>query len=57
MTNHQKSIKEDSVPANATGPAVSGTGDSGITWGDTPKQKKKLRSIIARKEVWKNGRL
>jgi hypothetical protein len=45
-------IKEDSpVSANVTGTAVVGTGDDPTTW---VKDKKKLRSIIKRKELEEN---
>jgi hypothetical protein len=46
-------IKEDSpVPANVTGTHVPGTGDDPATW---VKGKKKLRTILTRKELEKNG--
>jgi hypothetical protein len=46
-------IKEDSpVPANVTGTGVTGTGDDPATW---VKKKKKLRTILTRKELEKNG--
>jgi len=46
-------IKEDSpVAANVTGTHVPGTGDDPATW---VKGKKKLRTILTRKELEKNG--
>jgi hypothetical protein len=44
-------IKEDSsVAANVTGTGVVGTGDDPATW---VKKKKKLRTILTRKELEK----
>lgn len=48
-----KTVKEDSpMPANVTGTLVRGTGDDPATW---VKGKKKLRAILTRKELEKNG--
>lgn len=45
-------LKEDSVPVNATGDAVAGTGDSEITW---KKKKKKYKDVLTRMGITTNG--